>query len=125
MWMFKKVGRVDITIPKDASTTEDRDEILDVAFGSGMEDFDIVDGDELDGKQLIKLYCPPERIASLATAVSAHSFVELQERKIVYIPETPSESSLDDETQEKLRKLLERILADEDTLNIWTTTDEP
>lgn len=52
MWMFKRVGRVDIVIPKD---TDNQDEVLDVAFGSGMEDFDIVDGDEPEGKQLVKV----------------------------------------------------------------------
>ncbi|KAF9448352.1 YebC-like protein [Macrolepiota fuliginosa MF-IS2] len=126
MWMFKKVGRVDLKFPKPqgSSATGEQDVILEIAFGNDMEDFDVADADE-EGKQLMKLYCPPERVAQLAEAVSTHPSVEFQERKILYMPENPSDSSLGEEVQEKLTKLLDRLWADEDTLNVWTTTDKP
>jgi hypothetical protein len=55
MWMFKKVGRVDILLPRtqDPSATQEQDDILEIALENDMEDFDIVDSDE--GKQLIKV----------------------------------------------------------------------
>lgn len=56
MWMFKKVGRVDVKFPKpqDPSATVEQDKVLEVAFGNDMEDFDIVEADE-EGKQLMKV----------------------------------------------------------------------
>ncbi|KXN82522.1 hypothetical protein AN958_02373 [Leucoagaricus sp. SymC.cos] len=145
MWMFKKVGRVDVKIPKaqDPSAAQEQDAILEVALGNDVENFDIVESDE-EGKQLmkvcqvlcfipvpgltlesfIKLYCPPERLAQLADAISVHPSAEFQERRIIYMPENPNESSFDEEAQEKFAKLLDRLWADEDTLNIWTTIDK-
>jgi len=71
----------------------------------------------------LQLYCPPECLAQLAEAVSTHPSVELQERRITYIPENPV-NPLDEGTQDRLNRLLDRLWADEDTLNIWTTVDK-
>jgi hypothetical protein len=56
MWMFKKVGSVDVKFPKaqDPSATREQDAILEIALVNDMEDFDIVDSDE-EGKQLMKV----------------------------------------------------------------------
>jgi transcriptional/translational regulatory protein YebC/TACO1 len=72
----------------------------------------------------VQLYCPPEHVAQLADAVSVHPSVEIQERKIIYVAENPSDSPLGEEVQEKLTRLLDTLWADEDTLNIWTTADK-
>lgn len=72
----------------------------------------------------MQLYCPPERVAQLAQAISEHPSAEIQDRKIVYLPEDSYESSIDEEVKEKLAKLLDRLWSDEDTLNIWTTIDK-
>ncbi|KAF7777496.1 hypothetical protein Agabi119p4_3568 [Agaricus bisporus var. burnettii] len=125
MWMFRKVGCVDVRFPKsqDPSATEEQDKILDFAMENYMEDFNLVESDE-EGKQTMNLYCPPERLAQLADAVSAHPSAEVQGRKIMYIAQNPSDSPLSEDLQEKLTKLLDTLWADEDTLNIWTTADK-
>lgn len=137
MWMFKKVGRVDVKLLR----VQDLDDVLETALGNNMEDFDINDSGE-EGQNTMKvycaipqsifcnlnmpflqLYCPPERLAQLAEALSTHPSVELQERRITYIPENPV-NPLDEGTQDRLNRLLDRLWADEDTLNIWTTVDK-
>ncbi|KAL9714847.1 hypothetical protein Ac2012v2_001507 [Leucoagaricus gongylophorus] len=118
MWMFKKIGRVDVKLLQ----VRDQDDVLETAFGNGMEDFDIHNSDE-EGQNMMKLYCPPEHLAQLAEAVSTHPSAELQERRITYIPEN-TVNLPDESAQERLNKLLDRLWADEDTLNIWTTVDK-
>jgi translational activator of cytochrome c oxidase 1 len=56
MWMFKKVGCVDVKIPKPegSSATEEQDKVLDLAMTNDMEDFDVVESDE-EGKQIMKV----------------------------------------------------------------------
>jgi transcriptional/translational regulatory protein YebC/TACO1 len=56
MWMFKKVGCVDVKFPKPegSSATEEQDKILDLALANDMEDFDVVESDE-EGKQVMKV----------------------------------------------------------------------
>ncbi len=137
MWMFKKIGRVDVKLLQ----VRDQDDVLETAFGNGMEDFDIHNSDE-EGQNMMKvhcatqrsifcnlnmyflqLYCPPQHLAQLAEAVSTHPSAELQERRITYIPEN-TVNLPDESAQERLNKLLDRLWADEDTLNIWTTVDK-
>jgi len=137
MWMFKKVGRIDVKLLR----AQDQDDVLETALGNDMDDFDINNsGGEGQNTmkvccaiqrsifcnlnvEFLQLYCPPERLAQLAEAVSTHPSVELQERRITYIPENPI-NPLDEGTQDRLNKLLDRLWADEDTLNIWTTVDK-
>ncbi|KAF5358259.1 hypothetical protein D9756_001862 [Leucocoprinus leucothites] len=121
MWMFRKIGRVDVKIPRFQDHPGVQDDIFQIAVDNYMEDVEITDSDE--GHQVMKLFCPPERIAQLAKAVSAHPSAEIQERNIIYIPENPTDS-IGKDAQERLTKLLDRIWADEDTLNIWTTVDK-
>jgi len=53
-------------------------------------------------------YCHPDRGAQLAEAVSrTHS--QYQNARLMYIPGNSNCSSLDEETQEKLTQLLERL----------------
>jgi translational activator of cytochrome c oxidase 1 len=56
MWMFKKVGCVDVKFPKPegSSATEEQDKVLDLAMANDMEDFDVVESDE-EGKQIMKV----------------------------------------------------------------------
>jgi len=52
MWMFKKVGRVDVKLLR----AQDQDDVLETALGNDMEDFDINDFGE-EGQNTMKVYC--------------------------------------------------------------------
>ena len=52
MWMFKKVGRVDVKLLR----AQDQDDVLETALGNDMEDFDINNFGE-EGQNTMKVYC--------------------------------------------------------------------
>lgn len=56
MWMFKKIGRVDVKLLQ----VRDQDDVLETAFGNGMEDFDIHNSDE-EGQNMMKVHCATQR----------------------------------------------------------------
>jgi len=53
MWMFKKVGRVDVKLLR----AQDQDDILETALGNDMEDFDIHDSGE-ENQNTMKVTVP-------------------------------------------------------------------
>ncbi|EJD05906.1 YebC-like protein [Fomitiporia mediterranea MF3/22] len=119
MFMFDKVGRVQVKVPE----TDDRDSqieaILEAASSAGGEDFEV-----LEDSSIVEYFCPPESLEAMTKAISVVSGGEavVSSEYIYRAKDAPGE--IDDSLEENVIELKNALLERHgDCVRVWTTID--
>ncbi|KAL5529156.1 hypothetical protein ACEPAG_5130 [Sanghuangporus baumii] len=120
MFMFDKVGRVQVTVPEEAEDRDSRIEaILEAASSAGGEDFEVI-----EDSNIVEYFCPPESLEGMTKAISVVSGNEnvVSSEYMYRAKDGPGEvdESLEDRIVELKNALLERH---GDCVRVWTTID--
>ena len=132
MFMFDRVGRVQVSIPE----TEDRDSkieaLLEAAGSAGGEDFDVLEDSSVvevsysflrvQYKWLItdEYFCPPESLEPMAKAISSLIGGEsvVSSEYIYRVKDAPGE--IEGDIAETVTELKEALLEDADCVRVWS-----
>ncbi|KAL5533069.1 hypothetical protein ACEPAF_4845 [Sanghuangporus sanghuang] len=120
MFMFDKVGRVQVIVPEEAEDRDSRIEtILEAASSAGGEDFEVI-----EDSNIVEYFCPPESLEGMTKAISVVSGNEnvVSSEYIYRAKDGPGQvdESLEDRIVELKNALLERH---GDCVRVWTTID--
>lgn len=122
-YLFQRQGAVRVALGKQdgSDIVNDSDRLLDIALGSGAEDFNKIS--ETAESVVFQLTCPPEQLANLTapfiSEVAAQEPWEMQSSDFMYTPTEPIQVA--EEIELKVNDLIEDLESDEDTLRVWTS----
>ncbi|TFK42911.1 DUF28-domain-containing protein [Crucibulum laeve] len=121
-FMFQRKGYVKVALGSSELELSERVEsLIDIALGADAEDFEETIE---DGISMVEFTCPPEKLATLTSAILSCPTTlaaELQESALIFAPTDTSERS--EELESKLAELVEGLEGNEDVLQVWTTLD--
>ncbi|KAJ3553456.1 hypothetical protein NM688_g3602 [Phlebia brevispora] len=121
-FLFQKKGVVRVAVEEGDDFDARLERLIDTALNARAEDFDL-EGEPENGLKEIEFTCLPASLGKLTAAVTEQGLCkELVSSEMVYAPVDKPEPP-DEETEEKIGKLVEALEGLEDTLRVTTTID--
>ncbi|THH30979.1 hypothetical protein EUX98_g3232 [Antrodiella citrinella] len=125
-FMFNRKGCVRVAVEKGEDFDSRLEQLIDSAFEAEAEDFEQSDLEDSTTAVEVEFICPPTVLTKVTAAVTASNLAkELLSSELIYKSADDSAHGVtpEEETLERVSRLVESLEADEDVLRVWTTLD--